>query len=41
LNQTGQPIDVMAITMAIYLALCLGIATAGNALNRRLQRVDP
>jgi general L-amino acid transport system permease protein len=36
LNQTGQPIDVMAITMAIYLSLCLGIAGAGNALNRRL-----
>jgi general L-amino acid transport system permease protein len=41
LNQTGQPIDIMAITMAIYLALCLGIATAGNALNRRIQLVDP
>jgi len=39
LNQTGQPIDIMAITMAIYLALCLGIAAAGNALNRRIQRV--
>jgi general L-amino acid transport system permease protein len=41
LNQTGQPIDIMAITMAIYLALCLGIAAVGNALNRRLQRVAP
>ena len=41
LNQTGQPIDIMAITMAIYLALCLGIATAGNALNRRIQLVAP
>jgi general L-amino acid transport system permease protein len=40
LNQTGQPIDVMAITMAIYLALCLGIAAAGNALNRRIQLLD-
>ena len=39
LNQTGQPIDIMAITMAIYLALCLGIAAFGNALNRRLHRV--
>jgi general L-amino acid transport system permease protein len=40
LNQTGQPIDIMAITMAIYLALCLGIAAAGNALNRRVQLVE-
>lgn len=39
LNQTGQPIDIMAITMALYLALCLGIAAAGNALNRRVNRV--
>ncbi len=41
LNQTGQPIDIMAITMSIYLALCLGIATAGNALNRRFRLVAP
>ena len=35
LNQTGQPIDIMAITMGLYLALCLGIAAAGNALIKR------
>jgi general L-amino acid transport system permease protein len=40
LNQTGQPIEIMAITMSIYLALCFAIATAGNVLNRRIQLMD-
>ncbi len=40
LNQTGQPLEIMAITMATYLALCLGIAVLGNALNRRVQLVE-
>ncbi|HUK59942.1 MAG TPA: ABC transporter permease subunit [Stellaceae bacterium] len=41
LNQTGQPIDLMAVTMAIYLALCLGIAAIGNAINRRFHLAAP
>ncbi len=41
LNQTGQPIDIMAVTMAAYLVLCLGIAAAGNAINRRFGLAAP
>ncbi len=40
LNQTGQPLEIMAMTMASYLLLCLLIAAAGNALNRRLRLVE-
>ena len=40
LNQTGQPLEIMAMTMASYLFLGLGIAGFGNVLNRRLQLVD-
>jgi general L-amino acid transport system permease protein len=38
LNQTGQPIEAMLITLATYLALGVGLATLINAWNRRLQR---
>jgi general L-amino acid transport system permease protein len=40
LNQTGQPIEIMAVTMATYLLLCLAIAGCINALNRRVQLVE-
>ena len=40
LNQTGQPIEIMGVTMATYLLLCLGIAVSINALNRRVQLVE-
>jgi general L-amino acid transport system permease protein len=40
LNQTGQPIEIMAVTMATYLLLCLAIAGAVNACNRRVQLVE-
>ncbi|MBI3707702.1 MAG: ABC transporter permease subunit [Proteobacteria bacterium] len=40
LNQTGQPLEIMGITMATYLMLCLGIAVAANAFNRRVQLVE-
>jgi len=35
LNQTGAAVQVMGITMAVYLALSLLISAAMNALNRR------
>jgi general L-amino acid transport system permease protein len=40
LNQTGQPLEAMAITLATYLALGLAIATATGAWNRRLALVE-
>ncbi len=36
LNQTGQAIEVLAITMAVYLTVSLSISAAMNAYNRRL-----
>jgi general L-amino acid transport system permease protein len=38
LNQTGQPIEAMMITLATYLVLGVGLSMAINAWNRRLQR---
>jgi general L-amino acid transport system permease protein len=38
LNQTGQPIEAMVLTLATYVALGLGLAVATSATNRRLQR---
>jgi general L-amino acid transport system permease protein len=40
LNQTGQPLEIMGITMASYLLLCLATATIGNIVNRRMQLVE-
>ena len=38
LNQTGQAVEVIAITMAVYLAISLTIAGAMNLYNRRVAR---
>ncbi len=38
LNQTGQAVEVIAITMAVYLAISLAIAGAMNLYNRRVAR---
>ncbi|WP_264047820.1 amino acid ABC transporter permease [Methylobacterium flocculans] len=35
LNQTNQAVEVVAITMAVYLTLSLGLAAVMNAYNRR------
>lgn len=35
LNQTNQAVEVVAITMAVYLTLSLGLAALMNAYNRR------
>ena len=40
LNQTGQPLEVMLVTMASYALLGLGIAAVINLLNRRVQLVE-
>jgi general L-amino acid transport system permease protein len=40
LNQTGQPLEIMTMTMASYLLLCLVTAGIGNVVNRRLQLVE-
>ena len=39
LNQTGQPLEVMIITIGTYLALSFAISAAMNAANRRLRRI--
>jgi general L-amino acid transport system permease protein len=36
LNQTGQAVEVIAITMAVYLAISLTIASTMNVYNRRV-----
>jgi general L-amino acid transport system permease protein len=36
LTQTGQPLEVMGITMLSYLLINLAIAQAGNRVNRRM-----
>jgi general L-amino acid transport system permease protein len=38
LNQTGQAVEIIAITMAVYLAISLAIAAAMNLYNRRVMR---
>lgn len=40
MSQTGQPLEVMAMTMAVYLAACLGIALLINLYNRRVRLVE-
>ncbi len=40
LNQTGQPLEVMIVTMASYVLIGLVIAAAINLLNRRVQLVE-
>jgi general L-amino acid transport system permease protein len=40
LNQTGQPLEVMLITMASYALIGFAIAAAINLLNRRVQLVE-
>ena len=39
LNQTGQAVEVIAITMSVYLAISLAIAGAMNLYNRRVVRI--
>lgn len=36
LNQTGQAVEVVAMTMAVYLAISLSISAVMNAYNRRV-----
>ena len=40
LNQTGQPLEVMIITMASYVLIGLAIGAVINLLNRRVQLVE-
>ena len=40
LNQTGQPLEVMIVTMASYVLIGLVIGAAINLLNRRVQLVE-
>lgn len=40
LNQTGQPLEVMAIAMGCYLFLNILISLAGTALDRRMRIVE-
>jgi general L-amino acid transport system permease protein len=40
LNQTGQPLEAMTITLTTYLALALALAVATGAWNRRLALVE-
>jgi general L-amino acid transport system permease protein len=40
LNQTGQPLEVMIVTMASYALIGLAIGAAINLLNRRVQLVE-
>jgi general L-amino acid transport system permease protein len=40
LNQTGQPLEVMIVTMASYVIIGLAIGGVINVLNRRVQLVE-
>jgi general L-amino acid transport system permease protein len=40
LNQTGQPLEVMLVTMASYVLIGLAIGAIINLLNRRVQLVE-
>jgi general L-amino acid transport system permease protein len=40
LNQTGQAVEVIAITMAVYLALSLVTSALMNLYNRRIALVE-
>lgn len=37
LNQTGQAVEVLALTMAVYGTICLGIASVMNLYNRSVR----
>ncbi|TYC64654.1 ABC transporter permease subunit [Stappia sp. BW2] len=38
INQSFKPLEMMLITMGLYLALCLGLTTTFNRFHRRLTR---
>ena len=40
LNQTGQAVEVIAMTMAVYLLISLGISLLMNWYNRRAALVE-
>ena len=40
LNQTGRAIEIMAMTMAVYLVLSLAITGLSNLQSRRLRLVE-
>jgi general L-amino acid transport system permease protein len=40
LNQTGQAVEVVAITMAVYLTISLVTAAAMNLYNRRVALIE-
>jgi general L-amino acid transport system permease protein len=40
LNQTGQALEVMAITMAVYLVISLAVSLLMNLFNRRMALVE-
>ncbi|MCW8906042.1 MAG: amino acid ABC transporter permease [Sedimenticola sp.] len=40
LNQTGQAVEVIAMTMAVYLVISLGISMFMNWYNKRIQLVE-
>ncbi|MFD2644443.1 amino acid ABC transporter permease [Pseudomonas japonica] len=40
LNQTGQAIEVIAITMSVYLAISIGISLLMNAYNKRIALIE-
>jgi general L-amino acid transport system permease protein len=40
LNLTGQAVEIVAMTMGIYLLISLTISFAMNAYNRRIQLVE-
>jgi len=40
LNQTGQAVEVIAITMAVYLFISLVTSLAMNLYNRRMALVE-
>jgi general L-amino acid transport system permease protein len=40
LNQTGQAVEVIFVTMAVYLAISLAISVAMNWYNRRIRLVE-
>ena len=37
LNQTGQAVELLGLTMAVYATICLGIASAMNLYNRAVR----
>lgn len=40
INQSFRPLEMMLITMGLYLVICLGVTTALNRLNARLRLVQ-